>query len=141
MKALSLTPWWAAIVAAGLKPVENRKWPTSFRGEFYLHASLGKAEHQYEVLEFLMTSRQRLSPSDYVKARDIVDAGAGVRRGGIIGRATLVDCITASDSPWFFGPYGFVLENVRAVPFVACKGSLGFFGVPADVLAKIGEAA
>ena len=42
MKALSLTPWWAAIVAAGLKPVENRKWPTSFRGEFLIHASIGK---------------------------------------------------------------------------------------------------
>ncbi|PCI53899.1 MAG: hypothetical protein COB36_11720, partial [Alphaproteobacteria bacterium] len=50
-----------------------------------------------------------------------------LRTGGIIGQATLVDCVDKSDSPWFFGRYGFVLENVKALPFRPCKGQLGFF--------------
>lgn len=51
----------------------------------------------------------------------------GLQRGGIVGEATLVDCVTVSDSPWFFGPYGFVLEDVRPLPFRPYRGALGFF--------------
>lgn len=36
-------------------------------------------------------------------------------------------CVTRSDSPWFFGRYGFVLADVRPVPFFPVKGALGFF--------------
>ena len=48
-------------------------------------------------------------------------------RGGIIGTAEIVDCIEQSDSPWFFGPYGLVLENVQPVDFIPVKGALGLF--------------
>lgn len=49
-------------------------------------------------------------------------------RGAIIGEVDIVDCVTESKSPWFTGPYGFVLANPVAykVP-VPCKGKLGFF--------------
>lgn len=136
-RALSLTPWWCAVVAAGLKPIENRKWPTTFRGEFYLHASLGKPADQYEVLDFLMKSAggRRLSKEAHDAALWLT--GSNVTRGAIIGRARLVDCVTESDSPWFFGPYGFVLEDVQRMPVVMCRGMLGFWKVPADVLAKL----
>lgn len=32
--------------------------------------------------------------------------------------------------PWFVGPIGIVLDNVRPLPFVPFKGALGFFDVP-----------
>lgn len=51
-----------------------------------------------------------------------------LQRGGIIGVAEIVDCVEASDSPWFFGRYGFVLRNARPVDFIPVKGALGFFG-------------
>ena len=47
--------------------------------------------------------------------------------GGIVGAAEIVDCVTRSDSPWFFGKFGFVLRNVKPLPFEPCRGQLGFF--------------
>lgn len=38
---------------------------------------------------------------------------------------------------WFRDQHGFTLEAARPVPFVACKGSLGFWEVPADILAQV----
>jgi hypothetical protein len=42
--------------------------------------------------------------------------------------------LTNSDSPWFFGRYGFVLHNARALPFTPWRGELGFFNVPDSTL-------
>lgn len=50
-----------------------------------------------------------------------------LQRGGIIGVAEIVDCVETSDSPWFFGRYGFVLRNARPVEFFPVKGALQFF--------------
>ena len=50
--------------------------------------------------------------------------------GGIVGVANIVDCVNNSDSPWFFGPYGFVLDEVKEVEFIPCNGMLSFFQVP-----------
>jgi hypothetical protein len=49
------------------------------------------------------------------------------RFGGIIGQVDIVDCVDKSASPWFVGPFGFVLRNPRILPFRPCKGALGFF--------------
>ncbi len=48
-------------------------------------------------------------------------------RGGIVGTAEIVDCVEASNSPWFVGPFGLVLENVQPMPFIPVKGALGLF--------------
>jgi hypothetical protein len=58
---------------------------------------------------------------------------ADMDRGGIVGVARLVDCVTQSDSPWFVGPYGFVLDRAQPVPFALFGGRLGFFEVPGCV--------
>jgi hypothetical protein len=43
----------------------------------------------------------------------------------------IVDCVSESSSPWFFGKYGFVLSNPRVLRNpIPCKGALGFFDVP-----------
>lgn len=47
--------------------------------------------------------------------------------GGIVGRMHIVDCVTSSPSPWFCGPYGFVLDAACASEFRPYKGRLGFF--------------
>lgn len=49
--------------------------------------------------------------------------------GGIIGTVDIVACVTRSDSPWFTGPYGFVLANPRACTFMPMTGRMGFFEV------------
>jgi len=51
------------------------------------------------------------------------------RPGFDVGKARLVDCVEHHDSPWFFGPRGFVFERPEAIDLVPCKGQLGFFNV------------
>ena len=39
MKALSLWQPWASLIAAGVKKVETRHWPTAYRGPIAIHAA------------------------------------------------------------------------------------------------------
>lgn len=115
MKALSIRqPWADAIVYHG-KDVENRGWPTRFRGPLLIHAAKTWGPGERETLRDLVSDG--LIPED----------APAPQLGGIIGRAEIVDCVTEMDSPWFFGPYGLVLRNVEPLPFRPCRGALGFF--------------
>ncbi len=117
--ALSIRqPWAWAIINAG-KDIENRDWPTRFRGPVCIHASkgIGSRHDFYSARNFITDEIRQKSPPE----------PEGIARGGIIGVAEIVDCVEASESPWFFGRYGFVLRNARPVPFIPVKGALGFF--------------
>lgn len=57
-----------------------------------------------------------------------------LRTGGIIGIATLDDCVEISDSGWFQGPYGFKLSDQIQLPFHPCPGALGIFELPDYIL-------
>lgn len=133
MKAISVrNPWAWAILYAG-KRIENRPRTWYYRGPVLLHASGGMTEKEYRAFadfyEYEINEGPPYPPP--------LPAMADLPRGGIVGRAEIVDCVTASDSPWFFGPFGLVLDKVKPLPFVACKGALGLFEVPGDVLAAI----
>jgi hypothetical protein len=64
-------------------------------------------------------------------------------RGGIVGKANIVDVIPPNgldpqsprmkgvDARWHMpGQFGFILADVKPLPFIACKGSLGLFELP-----------
>lgn len=53
-----------------------------------------------------------------------------LERGGIVGSVEIADCVSISESPWFFGDFGFVLREPKILPFLPYKGQLGFFDVP-----------
>lgn len=57
-----------------------------------------------------------------------------LRTGAIIGRVELVDIVTASKSPWFEGPFGWVLENPRAIKPVPMKGQQLLFNAPESLV-------
>lgn len=116
MKALSIQQPWAWLIVNGYKPVENRNWRTEYRGPLLIHA--GKKFDQEGYTWAL---------SNFRELDDVLPWGPALERGGIVGRANLVDCVRAHDSPWFFGPYGFVFEDAEPVPFEPCRGRLGFF--------------
>lgn len=126
MKALSIQQPWASLIAGGFKDVENRSWPTTFRGPFLIHA--GKRE-DVEGLMWLCNNWESVSMTR--AGRDLLDRGVSKRlpRGGIIGIAEITDCVQRSDSPWFGGPYGFIIANAREVDPVSVRGMLGFFEV------------
>lgn len=119
--ALSIQQPWAWLIVNGYKRVENRTWATKVRGWFDVHAG------------------QRFDAGGYEWVRLQLDialpAPREFERGGIVGRANLADCIEANAAnagprrfdPWFFGPYGFVLDGAEPLPFRACRGRLGFF--------------
>lgn len=54
--------------------------------------------------------------------------------GGIIGTVTITALVTASDSPWFTGPYGFVLADPEPCRFIPMKGRLGLWGIEASLV-------
>jgi hypothetical protein len=120
VKALSIRqPWAWAILHAG-KDIENRDWHTNFRGHVLIHAGKGMTAREYHLALACIAD---VSP-------DIELPSYGeLRRGGIVGRAVITDCVMRSNSPWFQGRYGFVLTSVELLPFYPCKGALGFFEV------------
>lgn len=109
IRALSIRqPWCHRILYEG-KDIENRDWPTRFRGLVLIHASL-KIDCDREE----------------VHAKDMP-------LGGIVGVMRITDCVSDSTSPWFFGAYGFVITEARPLRFVPCKGALGFFRPAIDL--------
>jgi hypothetical protein len=125
IRCLSLRQPWAWLVAEGYKDVENRTWPTRYRGLLAIHAAR-------RVHEDYATGSRFPIPIGLT-----VPAPNAIERGGLVAVADLFDCVTASESPWFGGPYGFVLRNVRRLPFLPMPGRLGIFVLPPDVARRV----
>jgi hypothetical protein len=118
MKALSIRQPWAWLIIHGGKDVENRTWATSFRGPVLIHASKGMTRREYDIArEFV----------EWDVGSIFIPPFADLKRGGIIGQAEIVGCTSDSASPWFCGPFGFILANAKPLPFIPCQGALGFF--------------
>lgn len=120
-RALSVRqPWAWAIIYAG-KNIENRG-PIAItkgsmrRGKIAIHASKGMTQEEYA------------HACDFMVGLDIVCPPPGALiRGAIIGSVDVVDIVTMSMSPWFFGPRGLVLRDPQACEPVPCSGALGYF--------------
>ncbi|MBX9584922.1 MAG: ASCH domain-containing protein [Gemmataceae bacterium] len=127
--ALSVRQPWAALLAAGVKTVEVRTWPTRRRGPVLIHA--GRVADDRPEAWALVTD-----PAVFELAR---------LRGGVIGAAELTDCRTydtveafaadatahLNDPAWFTPPrlYGFVFAAARVVSFAPYPGRTLFFPV------------
>lgn len=103
-KAITLYPIWAwAIMFAG-KKIENRDWPTSYRGRLAIHAG---------------SSRQSEAPDRvFIEALGI-RVPAGLPGGAILGTVDLIDCQPYGDAfsydPWACGKFCWILANPRAL--------------------------
>jgi hypothetical protein len=154
VKVLSIRqPWAWAILEAG-KRVENRSWNTKFRGEFLIHVSASCPLGEYlGAMEAMVGAGLARRPrtedgcealGNWPAVDEVALGVAGVTLpriplradlvlGGIVGRARLVDVLypAASGRPratWHMADaFGFVLEDVVALPFQPLKGCLGFF--------------
>ncbi len=123
-KALTVWQPWAWLIVEGFKPIENRPWPTSYRGPFFIHAG------------------KRPDPQDADIRREVkrefgIEIPPSLPLGGIVGEARIVDCVTESESPWFSGPFGFVLADRRPLPFVPCPGRQKLWEVSTETLAAV----
>lgn len=116
MKVLSLKQPFAELILQGRKRIELRKWNTSFRGEFLIHAS--KSVDADAMKRFGFDS---------------------LPLGRIVGKATLVDVkhylteeehradqgLHLASSTW--GTHGFILENAQRIEPIEARGKLGFW--------------
>ncbi|WP_454763386.1 ASCH domain-containing protein [Cupriavidus campinensis] len=130
-KALSIRQPWAFLIVHGHKDIENRSWATRFRGPLLIHASKGMTRQEYDdCMGFAIRAGLR---SYFPRFEDL-------ERGGIVGVADVVACLPSDcrTSVWHMeGQYGFALRNAQPLPFTPMPGRLGFFDVPADVLAAL----
>jgi hypothetical protein len=124
MKALSIRQPWAWAIVQGLKPVENRTWATKYRGPLLIHAA---KTFDYDGFYWINNNIGRSTSLDQFQM------------GGIIGQVNLVDSVQEFDSKWFFGPYGFVLEDPKPLPFTPMRGRLGLFDVDWVYISKVEE--
>jgi hypothetical protein len=131
MRALSLTQPWAWLVVHGGKDIENRRWNTRLRGQFLIHASKSIKEDDYESAFEAAMLVGGLDLADSIPNPDRLE------RGGIVGVAELVGVVHPYEEamfikrrvPWHLADqFGFRLRNVHPLPFLPCKGALGFWG-------------
>ena len=114
MKTLTIRQPWASLIIAGVKDVENRSWPTKYRGSLLIHAGKG------------------IDHSEWTGTLDDMPAGV------IIGVVDLVDCVRDSGSEWAEpDSWHWVLANPRPLPEpIPAKGKLGLWNVePGDRIA------
>lgn len=130
MKALTICQPYAELIVRGTKDVENRTWPTNYRGPLAIHA--GK-------------SRSWLDDDNYDIPLDDMTFGA------IIGIAELVECVELEkvERPgpldWLHwdrfahGPWCWVLDNVRRIDPIPYRGRQGLFEVDDELIPKPAE--
>ena len=122
MIALSIRQPWAWLILNAGKDIENRSWPTKYRGRVLIHASKGMTRDEYQDATDFLYSAVRWSGE--------MPSFEQLERGGVVGSVEIADCVRSSPSRWFVGEYGFVLRDPIILPFRPFRGALGFFDVP-----------
>lgn len=110
-----MQPWPWAILHLG-KDVENRTWRTGHRGPILIHASRTFDTDGYYWIKRHFPDKELPLPGDF-------------ELGGIVGVMTIDDVVTECDSPWFFGPAGWLVSAARPLPFKPCRGYPSLFKV------------
>lgn len=143
MKAITICQPYAHLIVIGKKWVENRTWPTSFRGQLLIHA--GKSKDWLEADFSTMAGY----PAKLQYGEPLQDMAFGA----IVGVAEMTACLArktieayaAKDPRWkpladhehTEGPWCFVMRNVhRFADPIPYRGELGFFDVPDELVRR-----
>jgi hypothetical protein len=119
MKALTIRQPWADAIAHQTKRTENRTWKTAYRGLVLIHA--GAAHDPRAAI--------------YGPRPDV--------RSAVLAIARIADCHYSEDGkccgPWGEeNVYHWTLGNLSTLPEpVPCKGRLGLWTPPADVITAV----
>lgn len=119
--ALSVRQPWAWAIIHGGKEIENRslgsiKAGRMVPGKICIHAASGMKEDEYRYAHWRLARHGVACPRP--------DA---LVRAAIIGTVDVTGIITQSDSEWFGGEAGLVLENPVAITPIPAAGALGYF--------------
>ena len=143
-RALSLSwPWphfMLALPEQYRKRIENRKpgfSHKSFRGECWVHVTPCKSRAAFaDAVSF---ARLHGVPDEHLAGieREHPWVGHIVGAWEIVGMLPRPNLCELPDRWRMLDQVGFVVANERTVSPVRCKGALGFWRVPNDVLAKL----
>jgi ASCH domain len=120
LRALTVKQPWAWAIVHGLKLIENRSWPTAYRGPLLIHAGVSRSDLGLE--------------GDRMPGLPDYDE---LTYGAIVGVADVVDCVPlekVADQLFATGPWCWLLANARpfANPY-KCRGFLGLWRPPAGL--------
>ena len=159
MKALSLTQPWATLIAVGAKRIETRSWSTPFRGLIAIHASksmpgycrdlcaeqpflrelthAGLSMPELPLGAIVATCRlvYVFLTGDTLNYRNASRAMCGP--SGLTYEMNPQEIAFGDYAP---GRFGWVLADVvRLSEPIPCRGMLGLWTVPDDVVARVRE--
>lgn len=123
MKAITIKQPWASLICQGIKDIENRTWPTKFRGRVLVHAGAKNFDFSHSMTSEYQREFIKGIEKPYVK-------------GSIIGSVEIIDCIKSNadlkNSPWGdFYCYHWILANPILFPEpIPAKGKLSFWDYP-----------
>jgi hypothetical protein len=140
MKALTIKQPWAWAIMDGTKRVENRTWKPPFtivgqRIAIHSSARIDKAELlAYAALGAWLEPTVSALPTGAIVGTAIV-AGYSVMEGNrMVQQSKGAQGYNPYNDPWFFGPVGWLLRDVRKVAPIPCKGDLGLWDVSEEYL-------
>jgi hypothetical protein len=133
MKTITVKQPWAWLQIEGIKDIENRTWPTNYRGRVLIHAA-AKSWTWNAVLKYLTAAMAKVF-NEGGATRTWLDS---LTKGAIVGSVEIVDCVINHPSIWAerhsppFKPYNWVLSNPIKFPEpIPAKGKLSFWDYPA----------
>lgn len=126
MKVLSIKEPFASLIMIGVKHIETRSFKTNYRGELYIHASLGTHK---------ITSESCIL--------NLIDMN-NLNNGFIICKCKIVDCVCMDEEfienvkknnpdeyicgEYKEGRYAWLLSDIQALDeFIPAKGKLGIW--------------
>ena len=148
MKAISIKQPWASLIVEGVKDIENRTWPTKFRGRVLIHASAKSVNLGiYYDAPFTRTQWAAMNIDERINSKCKGNSLKFLPKSVIIGSVEIVDCVINHDSIWAepayktiedarFGSdakpiYNWVLANPIKFPEpIPAKGKLSFWDYP-----------
>lgn len=155
IKGITIRQPWAVWICHRGKRVENRVWPppqSMVGGYLAIHAGKIESLTQDEVDDANAFAEEREIldiPQDeniwrrrgdgYVLSADEKFPMRELASGAIVAVAKLSGVTDHSDDPWFVGPYGWLLDDVRVIEPVPCRGQQGLWELPPSVLATVRE--
>lgn len=130
LPVLSVRPVWAWLILHAGKNIENRDWSTNIRGDVLLHASARCTRGDYEAAVLFCSGLPEGTFPPHFCFPTFDEVKLFAHGGGIVGALHIGNCVTGSDSPWFTGRYGFVIDRAVPLPFHPCKGRQRWFYLP-----------
>ncbi|MEM1235061.1 MAG: hypothetical protein AAGH70_13145 [Pseudomonadota bacterium] len=112
---------WAWAIVAGHKKIENRsagsiKAGAMTTGRIAIHSATGLKRDEFQWGHWRLHRHGVRCPHP-----------TDLPRGAIIGAVDVVDIVSESESEWFGGAMGLVLENAESCAPIPCTGALGYF--------------